>query len=371
MALVKKTLHGGNIYDVARELECDPGEIVDFSASINPLGPSPHVWKAIASARDLLGHYPDPDCWDLRRALAIFWRIDPDQIVVGNGSTELIDALPRALGIHRLLVVQPTFSEYAAAMGRAGGYTTALYADRTNHYAIPVDRLCRVMETGRNEGRSFDGVILCNPNSPTGQACTGDDLVRLAKVAHRRGLWLIVDESFADYCSERSVLSRVSSWSRAVVLRSMTKFYALPGLRVGYAVSARTTVGRLQRQLPPWSVSVMGQVAALAALNDEVHARKSLKFMTEERERFRMRLAALPGCTVLPTYANYCFVELPRGRHARAITGPLRSRGLLIRDCSSVPGANSRAIRLAVRTRVENDRLLRELSQLLPDRGSR
>ena len=371
MALVKKPLHGGNIYEAARELDCDPDEIVDFSASINPLGPSPHVWKAIASARRLLGHYPDPDCWDLRRTLATFWRIDPDQIVVGNGSTELIDALPRALGIHRLLIVQPTFSEYVSAMERAGGYTTALYADRITHYAIPIDCLCRVMETGRNEGRSFDGVILCNPNSPTGQACTVNDLIRLATVAHRRGLWLIVDESFADYCADRSVLSQVSSWPQVLVLRSMTKFYALPGLRVGYAVSTPTTAGRVQRQLPPWSVSVMGQVAALAALKDEVHTRKSLKFMTQERERFRTRLAMLPGCTVMPAYANYCYVELPRDQHARAITTHLRRRGLLIRDCSSVPGANSRSVRLAVRTRSENERLLRELSQVLCKRGSR
>lgn len=371
MAPVKIPLHGGNIYDAARELDRNPCEIIDFSASINPLGPSPHVWKAIASSKDLLGHYPDPDCWDLRRALANFWGIHPDQIVVGNGSTELIDALPRALKIHRLLVVQPTFSEYAAAMERAGGETTALCAERTNHYAIPIDRLHRTMERGRNEGHSFDGVVLCQPNSPTGQACTVDDLIRLAQVAQRRGLWLIVDESFADYCSERAVLPCLSSWPQVVVLRSMTKFYALPGLRVGYAVSARTTAGRLRRQLPPWSVSMMGQVAALAALNDKTHARKSLKFMAQERERFRTRLAALAGCTVLPSYANYCFVELPRGQQARALAEHLRGKGLLIRDCSTVPGANSRSIRLAVRTRSENDRLLREISHVLSARGSR
>lgn len=371
MARVTPPLHGGNIYRVARELDRDPGDIIDFSASINPLGPSPYVWKAITSSRDLLGHYPDPDCLDLRRALAAFWRIDPNQIVVGNGSTELIDALPRVLKIHRLLVVQPTFSEYAAAMRRAGGYTTALYADRCDHYAIPIDQVGRILETGRSHGHRIDGVLLCHPNSPTGQACTAEEMIGLAKTACRHGHWLVIDEAFADYCSDRSILHQVSSWPQVVVLRSMTKFYALPGLRVGYAVSAPATARRLQRQLPPWSVSAMGQVAAVAALNDEAHARKSLIFMTQERERFRSKLAALPGCTVMPTYANYCLVELPRGQHARDITERLRGRGVLIRDCSSVPGANSRSVRLAVRTRIENDRLLRELSPLLLNRGSR
>ncbi len=371
MARVKTSLHGGNIYSVARELNCDPGRIVDFSASINPLGPSPHVWKAIASSRHLVSHYPDPDCWDLRRTLAAFWRINPTQIVVGNGSTELIDALPRALQIHRLLVVQPTFSEYAAAMKRSGGQISALCADRKDHYRIPMERLCQVMETGRSNGRTIDAIILCNPNSPTGQACTVDDLLQLARSARKRGLWLIVDESFADYCSDRSILRYAASWPRVIVLRSMTKFYALPGLRVGYAVSAQTTAGRLQRQLPPWSVSAMGQAAALAAFNDRAHARKSLIFMTEERERFRCKLAALPGCTVMPTYANYCFVELPRGQRARDLTTYLRRRGVLIRDCSMVPGTNARSVRFAVRTRLENDRLLRELSQGLLMNGSR
>ena len=363
--------HGGNIYEAARELECRPTEVVDFSASINPLGPSPHVWKAIASSTHLLSHYPDPDCWDLRRALATFWRIDPGHLVIGNGSTELIDALPRALGIHRLLVVQPTFSEYAAAMTRAGGQVLSLYANRNDHYSIPMDRLHRAIEAGRSAGRSFDAVVLCHPNSPTGQACTGEEMVRLAKVAERQGRWLIIDESFADYCPDRSIVRRARLWPHVLVLRSMTKFYGLPGLRVGYAVSARTTIRRLQQQLPPWSVSVMGQVAAVAALDDVVHAQKSLTFMAKERERFHARLSMLPGCTVMPTCANYFLLELPPRRKAKTITQRLREHGLLVRDCSFVPGMNTRSIRLAVRTVQENDRLLRTLSRLLTKTVSR
>jgi threonine-phosphate decarboxylase len=365
MARLKKRAHGGDIYAAARELGRDSAEILDFSASINPLGPSPQVWKAIAGSKHLLRHYPDSDCWDLRQALATFWQIDPEQIVAGNGSTELINALPWALGIRRLLVVQPTFSEYATAMVRAGGEATALYADRNNQYAIPTDRLCRVMDKGLSDGRPFDGVMLCHPNSPTGQACSAEDIRQLAKTARRRSLWLIIDEAFADYCPERSVLPHAASWQHVVVLRSMTKFYALPGLRVGYAVATQPVARRLRRQLPPWSVSMMGQVAALAALNDAAHARKSLRFMARERERLRKLLADLPGCVAMPTYANYFLVELPRGWHAPDLTEHLRSKGLLIRDCSSVPGINSRSIRLAVRTVQENGRLIQTLSRLL------
>jgi threonine-phosphate decarboxylase len=360
-------MHGGDIYSAARELGVDPAEILDFSASINPLGTSPDVWKAITDARHLLGHYPDPACLDLRQALAERWRIDPDQIVVGNGSTELIDAIPRALRIHRLLLIQPTFSEYAAAMERAGGCVTAVYAERQEQYAVPIDRLCRLIETRRSEGGLFDGLVLCHPNSPTGQACSADDVARLANLAHRHGLWLVVDEAFADYCLELSVLPQAASWPHVVVLRSMTKFYALPGLRVGYAVARPAVARRLQRQLPSWSINVMGQVAALAALNDTAHARKSVQFMVKERQRFAAALMALPGCAVAPACANYLFVELPRGWHARHVTERLRHDGILIRDCSSVPGSHARAIRLAVRTQQENDRLIQALSKVFQE----
>jgi threonine-phosphate decarboxylase len=370
MSRLKRCVHGGDVYGAARELACAPDEFVDFSASINPLGPSPRVWKAMSASRHLMRHYPDPDCWDLRQALATSWQVDPEQVVIGNGSMELIDVLPRALGIHRLLVVHPTFSEYAAAMERAGGEVVALYADRRDQYAIPIDRLCRVMK-GRHSGGSIDGIVVCHPNSPTGQACSVDDLARVAILARRQRLWLVIDEAFADYCPERSVLPDAASWPYVIVLRSMTKFYALPGLRVGYAVGTGPAVRRLRQLLPPWSINVLGQVAALAALNDAVYVRKSLEFMARERERFRTLLAALPDCVVMPTYANYFLLELPYGWHARKVAEQLRRIGLLIRDCSSVPGLNSRSIRFAIRTAQDNDRLMQAFSRLLLDGSSR
>ena len=187
----------------------------------------------------------------------------------------------------------------------------------------------------------------------------------MAKAAHRQRLWLIVDEAFADYCPERSVLPQAAAWPHVVVLRSLTKLYALPGLRVGYAVARRATARRLQRHLPSWSVNIMGQVAACAALADAAHVRKSLQFMAKERRRLTELLEALPGCAVVPACANYLFVDLPRGFHARPVADALRREGILIRDCSSIPGAHAGAVRLAVRAPRENDRLILALSRIL------
>lgn len=359
------SIHGGNVYEASRELGREVRRLIDFSASINPLGPSPHVWRVITEARRLITHYPDPDCWELRQALAQYWQRKAEEIVVGNGSTELLDVLPRALKIRHLVIVHPTFSEYAASMARAGGRITAVYAKAREQYAQPIEHLCQLLEQRQRNSDPIDGVLLCNPNSPTGQACVVEDLLRLADIAQRRKIWLIIDEAFADYCPDRSFLPSAASWSRLVVLRSLTKFYALPGLRIGYAVAKPAAIEAFRRLMPPWSVNVMGQMAALAAVNDSAYARRSIRFMARERERFGTMLAALPGCSVMPTYANYFFVELPRGWHAGEVSAQLRGKGLLIRDCSTVPGANSRSIRLAVRSQDENDRLIQALSRLL------
>lgn len=365
MAQLKNPVHGGNVYAASRELGLDLTKLIDFSASINPLGPSPHVWRAIIAARHFLNHYPDPGCMELRQTLAKLWQLSPEHIVIGNGSTELIDALPRALKIQHLLVAQPTFSGYAASMARAGGRVSAVYAKRTERYAQPIEDLCRLMEERQQGIDAFDGVMLCNPNSPSGQACSVDDVQRLTRIAQRRGIWLVIDEAFADYCPERSFLPQAASWPRVVILRSLTKFYALPGLRIGYAVAKPSVIELLRKHMPPWSVNAMGQVAALAAVKDLAHAQRSARFMAKERERFGKLLAALPGCSVMPTCANYFLVELPRGWRAREVTEQLRNEGLLIRDCSSVPGCNARSIRLAVRSQRENDQLIRVLSEPL------
>lgn len=365
MAYLKIFGHGGDVFAAARELKRPLAQILDFSASINPLGPSPQVWRAISRARRQVLHYPDPDCWALRQVLAKRWQCDPAQIVVGNGSTELIHVLPRALGIRNLAVVQPTFSEYAAAVERSGGRVTALCSDRTQQHAFPVDSLCQLLERRITGRRAINAVVLCNPNSPTGQACRADDIMRVARVAQRLGIWLIVDETFADYCQERSILPLVAPLSRVIVLRSLTKFYGLPGLRVGYAVAARSVVDQVRRLVPPWSVNAMGQVAAIAALQDTAHAKKSLAFMKKERARFSRGLSSMFGCRVMPAHANYIYVELPGGWHASEVTARLRRDGILIRDCSSIPGATTGSIRVAVRSKRDNDRLLKSLTRLL------
>jgi threonine-phosphate decarboxylase len=369
MARVNQTGHGGNVHAAARQLGVKIERLIDFSASINPLGLSPKAWQAIVRARRVVLHYPDPDCRALREALASHWRLNADQIVIGNGSTELIHLLPAALSIRHLLVMGPTFSEYGRAMERVGGRVSMVLAERADGYAPPLARAIDAIGANaarRNDGMPIDAVVLCNPNSPTGRVCDPNEVRELALVAQRRKARLILDETFADYCAERSMLPMMNAMRQVIVLRSFTKFFGLPGLRIGYLVGGAADVQRIRSHQPPWSVNTVAQEAALAALSDGRHAARSRSFMVRERTRFHGLLENLPGCIPFPSEANFVLMELPVGYQASTVTAALRRQGMLIRDCSNVSGLNRRTIRMAVRTSRENDRLLRALADLLP-----
>ena len=359
--------HGGDVYAAARDLRRGVDHLLDFSASINPLGPSPAALRAIADAGPWLQHYPDPVCWDLRQALAKHWQRPAEEFLVGNGSTELIHLFPGALEVRHLLVVGPTFSEYAAAMRRAGGRVTMIMGDRAEAYRPPLERVVAAMSDSTEVAagrRAIDAILLCNPNSPTGYACAAEAVMKVARLATRRGRWCIVDETFAEYCADSSILSHALP-ARTIVLRSFTKFYGLPGLRLGYAVAHNTVIERIGAHQPPWSVNMLAQRAAAAALRDARHTSRSLRFMDRERTRLVKALTRLPGCTLFPSAANFILMELPDGWKAADMVAALRLQGILIRDCSQVPGLTARSVRIAVRTRAENDRLVRALGEAI------
>ncbi|MBA2486644.1 MAG: threonine-phosphate decarboxylase [Nitrospira sp.] len=364
--------HGGDVYAAARELGQSVHRLLDFSASINPLGPSPAALRAIVSARDLLRHYPDPACWDLRQALAMHWQRSADEFLIGNGSTELIHLLPMALQIQHLLIVGPTFSEYAAAMQVSQGQVSVVMADRADGYRPPLERVCvtiHALGQRKTDRPPIDAVLLCNPNSPTGHACEAAVVRRLGRLAAREGIWFLVDETFAEYCDEASILSQALP-ARTIVLRSFTKFYGLPGLRVGYVVAKSHIIRQIAAHQPPWSVNMLAQRAAEAALCDVRHTRRSLRFIHRERTRVMKALTRLPGCTVFSSAANFILMELPVGQKVAGTVAALRRQGILIRDCSQVPGLNARSVRVAVRTRADNDRLLHALMAVIHNGGS-
>ncbi len=357
--------HGGNVYKAAQEQRVSVERIIDFSASINPLGPPAAVFRTIRSSVKHIVHYPDPDCRKLRLALAEQCGMDPDMILVGNGSTELIHLLPRTLGIKSALIIGPTFQEYARALIEAGGIVQYVHAKREQRFRPPLQDVLEQLAAKRAK---FDAVFLCNPNNPTGQVMNREALCELVTAIERRQGWLIVDEAFIDYCQEQSIVSLLKEHPRMLVLRSLTKFYAMPGLRIGYLLGESKVVDLLKDRQPPWSVNSVAQEVSCAALRDAAFAKKSRTFMEHERLRVVRGLRSLSGLQVYPSAANFVLIGLPAWTSASEVSDRLASERLLVRDCSTLPGLNAQMIRVAIRTARENRRILAALRTCLKTR---
>ncbi len=371
--MIPLTPHGGNVHALAREQGCRLEHISDFSASINPLGLSPKVRRAIQQTISQTVHYPDSVGQPLRAFLAKTHRIPEGCLVLGNGSAELISMLPRALGCRHGLVIGPTFMEFERALRLAGAHCSYVHARSDENYQPPIERVCKFLKQNhgragkhtRNRPPTVDTVFLCHPNSPTGQVLTKRQFQELLVSVQKVGARLIVDEAFIEYCSARSVFRAIGHVDELIVLRSFTKFYAIPGLRIGYLGGPEKIVSSLRSLLPPWSVNILASTAAMAALQDSIYRKQSLSFMALERKRFRRSLQQIPGLRVFSSAANFLLIEIDIKSSVEDLTNALRQQGFLIRDCHDFAGIKFPSIRLAVRRPKDNDRLVRALKREL------
>ena len=354
-------LHGG---DIRPYLKAGAGGgFIDFSANINPLGLSSRVKDVILKNVDRVVHYPEPDSGHLRKALASFHGVGEENIALGNGSIELIYLIPRAMAARKALIVTPTFSEYEFS-AISGGAKPTFFETRENEEFI-VD-FGRIEKAVPRSGLVF----FCNPNNPTDVLYGRQEIGRLLQLCVRKDSVLVVDEVFMDFVDDAARFSMISEAAKRrhlLVLRSLTKFFALPGLRVGYAVGHRGLVERTRRLQYPWNINSLAQAAAEEALRDDDYMQKSRAYISGERQYLFGSLNDIEGLRAYPPSSNFIFCKLGSGRikSAKELNSRLLSKGMVIRDCGNFRGLGPRFFRVAVRKREENARLLRRLKELL------
>ncbi len=358
-----KNGHGGKVQALAAERGVDPAQVLDFSASINPLGPPEGLAEALKQGLESwIRHYPPAGAEYFQEDLANKLGVDPYNVMIGNGSTELIHLLPRLKPRGRALIVEPAFSEYRAGLAACGWWADDHICGEDSLF-VP-DESDREALLGKLK-KGYDLVYLGRPGNPGGAATPLEMVQELARAQGKHG-FLVLDQAFIDFCPQESLLKFIPEHPALIILGSLTKYYAMPGLRLGFLAASSDPVGRLGRFQPPWSVNIMAQEAGRFCLeHDRLHAQRTAELIAREREVLSRELSRL-GLTVFPSRANYLLVRLgPDQPRAEELAGALAQDLILIRDCANYRGLGERYFRVSVRMPGENERLLAALKKQL------
>jgi len=360
---VERAVHGALDYGELERLGLHPREVLDFSVNANPYGLSPYVREAVANAP--IDRYPDRECLELRRAILDYELASRDlplgSIVCGNGTTELIWAIARAYlkpGL-KAAILGPTFSEYRVACLAAGATVVEFQAQASA--CFQPDMAAVAAWTSREQPSL---VWLCNPNNPTGTWLDRHHVQLVTEACQRTGAMFVVDEAYWRFVFPHEAYSAVELMDatrrqQVIVLRSLTKDFALTGLRLGYAIATLDVAGLLSAQLPSWNVNGIAQEAAIAALTDRTHLKTTLDHLAIERHAFFHALRDI-GLKVIPSRTHFCLIEVGDAHHVRQ---QLLTRKILVRDGTSF--GLPQFVRVATRPMGDWQQLLLALQEIV------
>ncbi|MGN0343311.1 MAG: pyridoxal phosphate-dependent aminotransferase [Roseburia sp.] len=339
--------HGGDIYQNKVNM--------DFSVNVNPLGMPESVKTALKEAVSDCMHYPDPEAWQLRQALADYAGVPAEWIVCGNGASELFLAAVHARKIRRAVVPVPSFYGYQHALAAVEAELVLFPLSREQDYTL-TEGLCEVLT------EDTDILFLADPNNPTGKKIQPAVLQEILKVCRKQNITVILDQCFAELSGQGSRIDRkITRYDNVVVVRAFTKLFAMAGVRLGYGICSNENLrSQIIRQLPEWNVSIPAQQAGIAACGEKDYVKASLSLIQEEREYLRRKLASM-GMKAFPSDSSFLLFQSPVPLYES-----LLSRGILIRDCSNFQGLDQgNYYRIAVKTHQENRKLLETIAELI------
>jgi L-threonine-O-3-phosphate decarboxylase len=350
--------HGGNPNWAATVAGCPPSLILDFSASISPLGPSPTALAAIKLQLDHLTNYPDPNYPELCRAIASHHHIDANWVLPGNGAAELLTWAGLEFSkFNATIIPTPAFGDYWRSLETFGSRIITRSMMTADGQIGDLDFALRHLP---GEIPHAVGLIINNPHNPTGQIWRQESIVPYLSQFDL----VVIDESFMDFlppAEQQSFIPFIAQYPNLVILRSLTKFYSLPGLRLGYCIAHPDRLDRWKRWRDPWPVNALAAAAAIAVLPDAEFQQRTWDWLVPARNRLFEGLQQIAGLHPQPGAANFILVRSDRSA-TEIQTQLLQQHQILIRDCISFPELGDRFFRVAVRTMVENDRLVAALN---------
>ncbi len=364
MEIMKKHLHGGRIFEAARELGCPWEDILDFSANINPLGQPEGLKEAIFRDFERTLHYPESKAESLAALIAAELGLSPEHILAGAGSSPQLYLLARSVPLERPVVLGPAFAEYEAALLAAGREPLYVLTRETDDWLVTRETLARLF------AQKPDMIFLAHPANPTGRLVPFEILSELAEECQKRKIWLIIDEAFIDFAQGPSLISLAANSPRLIVMRSLTKIFALPGLRLAYLAAHPETVAHLAGRMEPWSLSSLAISAGHFCLAQKNFRDRTGTETAGLRAHLLEQLKALNFCRIFPAEANYALIKLNGGLSSADYLSALFRDKILVRDASNFKGLCEGFLRVAVRPKAETEALTTSTRKYLESRNA-
>ncbi len=360
----KIQFHGSDLEKVEKYYHIPKEDIVCFSGNVNPFGLSEAVKKDIQDHLDLLSSYPDRNYTSLKNSISAYCHAPVQNIMVGNGCTELISLLIEQLFPKKTLILGPTYSEYSRELSFSNSKVSYYYLEAKNNFKLDLSDFLSTLEEG------FDLLILCNPNNPTSSAITTTTMKEILNFCKSHGTFVMIDETYIEFVQDMSAITSVpltNSFDNFIVLRGVSKFFAAPGLRLGYAITSNQPVlNKVKERQLPWSLNSMGAYAGEQLFKDTAYIQKTKELISSERTRILQALSTFEQIEVFKPYANFFLIQIKKeGLTAFDVFEICIREGLMIRDCSSFSHLNGEFIRFCILAPDANTKLLNILQTVL------
>lgn len=353
----KDHFHGSDLEKIEKIYHIKKEDITSFSANVNPLGVSYQLKKTLADHIDAITSYPDRDYVSLRKKIAEYVDADWEHIMVGNGATELISIFISIVTPKKALLFAPTYSEYERELNLCGCTYDYFTLKKENDFTLDVTELIASLQD------DLDLLILCNPNNPTSTTILNTELREILSTCQKKNISVIVDETYVEFVQDISSVTAiplVSEFPNLTVLRGISKFFAAPGLRLGYAVCGnQNLLSEIKEKKNPWTINSLASIAGEIMFSDYEYMKETRKLIETERNRMVNCLSVCKDLKIYPPTANFVLVEIKKpGRTAFELFEKAIKKGLMIRDCSTFPSLGEQFFRFCFMSPEKNDELV-------------
>ena len=356
--------HGSDLESIEKVYGIKKEEIVSFSANVNPLGISPKLKTTLAEHIDAVMSYPDREYTSLRKQIADYVRTDIENVIVGNGSTELISLFIQIKHPKKALIIGPTYSEYEREISLGGGQTRYYRLEEEKNFMLDIPKLEEELTI------DVDLLVICNPNNPTSTSITRSDMRKILDICKQKGIFVMVDETYVEFAED--ILKITSApltgyYNNIIILRGISKFFAAPGLRLGYAICGNVDLLKeMNQRKNPWTINSLAAIAGEIMFTDESYIQDTRTLIANERERICKLLDTCKNVQYFAPTANFILVKILREdvTSMDLFEAAIR-KGLMIRDCSTFPFLNNKFFRFCFMTPERNDELINVLLGVL------